>query len=117
MCELVLEKEENKITIEEYKDKSIQFFFPIIFIFLWWIGELIYFIYAFNHDTLKYPTMIILGYFIPSKLFDVNKKDLSTDEGRAEYRYRMHKGKPFFRIFNSLCYCVYFSYMFWLIVF
>lgn len=83
-----------------------------------WIGEVIYLIYAIKLDPLIYPSIILLGYIIISCLFIKAKNSkLNTKEEIEEYRKEIYSDRKFKRILVKIIFCIYFVYMFYVLVF
>jgi len=84
------------------------------------ITELIYLINALQIDYLKYPTILmLLNIIIAFAKIKPDKNDLTTEEGRIKYRINLYKNKKrtIKNTIIKLLNLVYFSYMFYLLVF
>jgi len=78
-----------------------------ILLLVWNIAEFIYKICALRVDPLIYPTVVVLLYEILMFLFVCKRKE----------KYKHKTVSRIFRLFNGLIFIVYFSYMFYVLVF
>ena len=114
--EVCINKAEGKIVKEETIISQILIIFLVILPL--WIGEVIYLIYAIKLDPLIYPSIILLGYIIISCLFIKAKNPkLNTKEEIEEYRKEIYSDRKFKRILVNIIFCIYFVYMFYVLVF
>ncbi len=119
IAEIYIQKAEGKITEKEYNNQIFKQSWHMFFLLLLFLGEMVYLISALKVDPLKYPTIILLVYFIINfAVMKLNKSvDLSTEEAKIKYRMKAYKSKTFKSILTNLIYCGYFGYMFYYLVF
>jgi hypothetical protein len=118
--EFNIKKAKGETTNEKYKIETKSVLQVILVIFLFFF-EIIYLIYAINIDPYKYPTIVLLLYFIISTVL-INKNqqrqpDLSIEENITKYRKELYKPKTFISALTNFIYCCYFGYMFYVLVF
>lgn len=111
----------NENSIEKIGDAQTKMLALVFLIILpMFITEVIYLINAFNIDTLKYPTMFMIVWFILNLVIGKkNSNDLKTSEGREKYKEKLYtmKKRTFKGTMSQLIYLSYFGYMFYMIVF
>lgn len=112
-------EENKKLEANDYEPK---YFFGITFLILLFITEIIYLVSAIKYDIYKYPTICLIIYAILLLALSKKpkKKDLSTEEGRNEYRKYLYQKLRRYTLKSSLIrmvYIIYFGYMFYLLVF
>lgn len=117
--ELELDKAVGIINEKEYNEKSLPILLPILLIFIpLYIIEVVYLFKAINIDVYLYPTLFVVFYYIFHIVFSKkNKNDLTTKEGRIEYKARIYSKKVKIKsIFNNIIFVSYYSYMIYLLV-
>jgi large-conductance mechanosensitive channel len=112
--ELELEKHKEGADVGAIIIEQTKNFIPIILTFL--VIGFAYFIYlisAIEKDVYKYPTLLMLALFIFNFIKAINKKapNLSTEEGRNEYKSNIYKKRTVKSTVMSLIGVAYFTYM------
>lgn len=122
LTEMGIKASEGKSLTKDEENTSVKFVIAVFGMLILWIIQIIYLIKAIPIDTYKYPTFIMLAYLIFTIVTTKKPKskvNLTTDEGKIEYRkvaYQSGK-KTFTGVIKTLIFLAYYGYMFYLLAF